>query len=112
MNFHDQLQIATTNDRNYLLTSPIINRCMSGDITLHVPSGFSMELELEIAYTRNSRQDYRIDAPFELEELRTREWDYDHGSPRKFIRSSGSNGGANHVKIETVNGNITIVEGR
>ena len=34
MNFHDQLQNATTDDRNYLLTSPIINRCMSGDITL------------------------------------------------------------------------------
>lgn len=84
----------------------------SGDITLHVPSGFSMELELEIAYTRNSRQDYRIDAPFDLQELRTREWDYDNGSPRKFIRASGSNGGANRVKIETINGNITIVEGR
>ena len=40
------------------------------------------------------------------------EWDYDNGSPRKFIRASGSNGGANRVKIETINGNITIVEGR
>lgn len=84
----------------------------SGDITLHVPSGFSMQLELEIAYTRNSRQDYRIDTPYGLQELRTREWDYDNGSPRKFIRASGSTGGANRVKIETINGNITIVEGR
>lgn len=83
---------------------------MSGDITLYVPSGFSMELELEIAYTRNSRQDYRIETPFGLPELRTREWDYDHGSPRKFIRQNGSTGGANRVKIETVNGNIIIVE--
>jgi len=85
---------------------------MSGDITLHVPSGFSMDLELEIAYTRNSRQDYRIDTPFGLSEVRTREWDYDKGSPRKYIRASGSTGGANRVEIHTINGNITIVEGR
>jgi len=85
---------------------------MSGDIILHVPAGFSAELELEIAYTRNSRQDYRIDTPWGLSELRTREWDYEHGSPRKYIRANGSTGGAHTVKIETVNGNITIVEGR
>ena len=34
MNFYTQLQQATEEERNHLLSSPIINRCMSGEITL------------------------------------------------------------------------------
>jgi DUF4097 and DUF4098 domain-containing protein YvlB len=85
---------------------------MSGDVVLTVPSGFSMELSLEIAYTRNSRQDYKIQAPFELRQSVSDEWDREHGTPRKYIRAKGSTGGANSVRIKTINGNITVVEGR
>lgn len=34
MNFYDRLQSETQDERNHLLSSPIIGRCMSGDITL------------------------------------------------------------------------------
>ena len=34
MNFFERLQNETQDERNYLLSSPIIGRCMSGDITL------------------------------------------------------------------------------
>jgi DUF4097 and DUF4098 domain-containing protein YvlB len=85
---------------------------MSGDITLQVPSGFSMELDLAIAYTRNSQQDYKIDTPYDLQHSVSDDWDREKGSPRKFIRAKGSTGGANSVRIETVNGNITVAEGR
>ena len=34
MNFYKQLNEATQNERNYLLSSPIISRCMSGEIVL------------------------------------------------------------------------------
>lgn len=34
MNFYERLQHETREERNFLLTSPIINRCMSGDIAL------------------------------------------------------------------------------
>jgi len=82
---------------------------MSGDVELYVPSGFGMDVELEIAFTRNSRKEFRIDAPEGLTESVSTDWDHDHGSPRKYIRSSGTiNGGGNVVKIETVNGNITL----
>jgi DUF4097 and DUF4098 domain-containing protein YvlB len=84
---------------------------MSGDVTLTVPSGFGMELDLEVAYTRNSRKAYTIKTPGSTVPTTTDEWDYEHGSPRKYIRSHGSTGGGGHnVKIRTVNGNITIVE--
>lgn len=82
---------------------------MSGDVELEVPSGFGMDLDLEIAFTRNSRKTYRIDAPGGLQSTVTDDWDYGNGSPRKYIRMSGTvNGGGNVVKIRTVNGNITV----
>jgi len=84
---------------------------MSGDITLQVPSGFSMELDLEIAYTRNSQQDYEIDTPYNLQHSVSDDWDREEGTPRKYIRAKGSTGGANSVRIETVNGNIAVAEG-
>jgi DUF4097 and DUF4098 domain-containing protein YvlB len=86
---------------------------MTGDVDVTVPSGFGMDLDLEIAYTRNSRKEFGIDAPGGLTPTRTSDWDYEHGTPRKYIRSSGSvNGGGNVVKIKTINGDITIREGR
>jgi DUF4097 and DUF4098 domain-containing protein YvlB len=83
----------------------------SGDITLQVPSGFGMKLDLEIAYTRNSSQEYGIVAPGGATPTVTPEWDHQQGSPRKYIRlSSTVNGGGNRVTIRTVNGNITVRE--
>jgi len=86
---------------------------MSGDITLHVPPGFGMDLDLEIAFTRNSSQQYRIETDFDLKQSVTPEWDHDQGTPRKYIRSVGTgHGGGNRVKIETINGNIRVVSGK
>lgn len=85
---------------------------MSGDITLHVPPGFGMDLDLEIAFTRNSEKNYTIKGPGRLPVTTTPEWDHTQGSPRRYIRSTGAvDGGGNKVKIRTVNGNITVVQG-
>ena len=84
----------------------------SGDIELCVPSRFGMQLDLEVAFTRNSRKEFEIIAPGELSQSVSPDWDYDHGTPRKYLRRSGSvNGGGNTVKIETINGDITVKEG-
>ena len=82
---------------------------LRANITLRVPRGFGMDLDLEIAYTRNSRQEYRIDAPRGLKPTVSPDRDYDKGSPRRYIRAAGAvNGGGNKVKIEAVHGNITV----
>lgn len=82
---------------------------MSGTVTLFVPKGFGMDLELEVAFTRNSSREFNISTPGGPEPTVTPEWDYDHGSPRKYIRSGGTlNGGGHKVKITTVNGDIVI----
>jgi len=83
---------------------------MSGDITLTVPRGFGMQLDLEIAYTRESGRGYRIVSDLDLTRSSTDEWDHEHGSPRKYLRAEGSvAGGKNRVTIKTVNGDIKIV---
>jgi len=82
---------------------------LSGDVTLAVPSTFSMALDLQIAYTRNSKQNYRIISDFDLQVQETDRWDYEQGTPRKYIYGKGAvAGGMNRVTIETVNGNIYL----
>jgi DUF4097 and DUF4098 domain-containing protein YvlB len=85
---------------------------MSGKVVLHVPRGFGMNLDLEVAFTKNSLKEYTITAPGSASQTVTPDWDYGQGSPRKYIRKSGSvNGGGHAVTVKTVNGNITVVEG-
>jgi hypothetical protein len=86
---------------------------MSGEIRLSVPEGFGMDLDLEVAYTRNSDQNYKIVAPGNLQQTETADWDHGHGTPRKYIRVKGAvNGGGHPVKVRTINGNIKLTEGR
>src|SRR6185436_19983527 len=63
-------------NRDVLLSSK------GGDITLVVPAGLSMDVDIRLAYTRDSRHDsksYRIESDFELKEERSKEWDDEYG---------------------------------
>lgn len=85
---------------------------MSGEIELIVPPGFSMDVDIELAYTKNSRRDYRIISDFDLEISRTHEWKYEHGTPRRFIYGRGVVRGGDHaVKIRTINGDVRLSRG-
>lgn len=83
-----------------------------GDVSVTVPPGFSMELDVDLAYTRNSDRDYRIHCDFDFDEERTQEWDYSSGTPRKHIYGTGKIAGGRHtIKITTVNGDVYIKQG-
>jgi DUF4097 and DUF4098 domain-containing protein YvlB len=85
---------------------------MSGTVVLRVPPGFGMSLDLEIAFTKNSRKEYAITAPGGGSPTITPDWDYGQGTPRKYIRKSGAvNGGGHKVTVKTINGDITVTEG-
>ena len=84
-------------------------KSMSGDVTLTVPQGLSMNLDITLAYTKNSSRDYKIisDFPIQLEE--TKDWDHSQGSPRRYIYGTGTiAGGKNKLKIETTNGDVYL----
>jgi DUF4097 and DUF4098 domain-containing protein YvlB len=84
----------------------------SGDLRLTVPAGFAMDVDIEIAYTRNSTRRYRVISDFELAtEDETGDWDTSHGSPRKIIRVRGHVGGAAapaRVVLRTINGDVYL----
>ena len=82
---------------------------LSGDIELMVPADASMDLDLTIAYTRNSSQDFEIKGDFDVQIERSKHWDYSNGSPRKRIYGKAKVAGGRYpVVIETINGDITI----
>lgn len=81
----------------------------AGDITVTLPADFSMNADIELGVTRNAREEYTISSDFPLQIDESDDWDYGKGSPRKYIRATGSPGGGLHrLKIRTTNGNVVI----
>jgi DUF4097 and DUF4098 domain-containing protein YvlB len=83
---------------------------MSGAILLTVPKDFGMDVQIKLAYTKNSSGNFRVIQHLGLTERQTTEWDDTHGgTPRKYIYVTGRVGnGGNTVKIETINGDISL----
>jgi hypothetical protein len=80
---------------------------MQGEVRLVIPEGADLDIDIELAYTKNSKRSYSINSDFPINIQETDEWDYDNGSPRKFIRGTSS-GGGNRIVIRTVNGNVYL----
>ncbi|MCB1667764.1 MAG: iron-containing redox enzyme family protein [Porticoccaceae bacterium] len=51
MNFYDKLNIATTDEREYLLAAPIIQNCLSGDIKLQDYVAFLQQAYHHVKHT-------------------------------------------------------------
>ncbi len=88
---------------------------LGGDITLTLPADFSMDVYVEIAFTKEWNRKHKgfeeatIDGDFKLNEQRSDEWEYSHGSPRKYLRGKGEfNGGKNKVVVKTINGTVNL----
>jgi DUF4097 and DUF4098 domain-containing protein YvlB len=84
-------------------------RSAGGSIALTLPSGFSGNFDLELAYTRKVQRRYEIRSDFPLAQQETPDWDSTRGDARRYIRGTGTaGGGANKVYIRTINGDIVI----
>lgn len=82
---------------------------MGGKIDLTLPPGYSGSFDLELAYTRKSSGKYQITSDFPIKQQETPEWDSSRGDVRKYISGTGTaGGGANKVRIRTINGDIVI----
>jgi DUF4097 and DUF4098 domain-containing protein YvlB len=80
---------------------------MSGEVTLVMPEGADLDIDIELSYTKNSSRKYKIYSDFPIDQSESEKWDYDHGSPRKTI-SGVASGGGNRVVIRTINGNVYL----
>ena len=84
-------------------------KSLNGELRLTVPASLSADIEVELAYTKNSARDFKITSDFPLTITETPEWDDDHGTPRKTIHAKGSTGGGkNKIHLKTINGNVVI----
>jgi DUF4097 and DUF4098 domain-containing protein YvlB len=82
---------------------------MGGEIILILPKDYPMTIDVELAYTKNQENKYKISESLGLDESAGTNWEYLHGSPRKYLYAKGKVGnGQNHVTIKTINGNIII----
>lgn len=93
-------------DRSVAITS------MGGDIILTVPSGLSMDIDIEIAYTKDkwhNNNEVNIFSDFNITKDESDEWDDSKGTSRKYIYGKGVvNGGKHKVKIRTINGDVYL----
>lgn len=88
-------------------------KSMSGDVTLVVPPGFSMNVEAKIVYDEDDRGDYKIYSDFNLSESTQTKSNGRRGHKSEILTGTGSfNGGQNTVTISTVVGNIYIKKGK
>jgi DUF4097 and DUF4098 domain-containing protein YvlB len=85
---------------------------MSGKVTLVIPDGADLDIDIELEYTKNSSRNYKIYSDFPIEQHESADWDYDRGSPRKTIRGTGTAGGGNRVVIRTINGDVYLKRSR
>lgn len=96
----------TQGNRNVTLSSK------GGDITLIVPDGLSMDIDITLAFTKNHEGDYKIYSDFPINQETTPDWSHKNGSARKYIYGKGKTGdGKNKIKIKTTNGDVYLKKG-
>lgn len=82
---------------------------MGGDITLIVPAGLSMAVDIELVFTKNRQGKYKIISDFDIKEEISDKWNFGNGTPWKTVHGKATiKGGKNRVKIKTINGNIYL----
>ncbi len=104
--------ITMTGDPAAGLRRDVTIRSMHGDITLTVPSGLSMDFDIDLAFTRDSEKNYSIISDFAMNQETSPDWEENSGTLRKHIHGTGSiAGGKNRITIRTVNGDIYVKKG-
>ena len=80
----------------------------SGVITIDLPADIDARFDLETAYTeRNGPTNIKSDFPVQVTE--TQEWDGRNGTPRRYVRATGTAGaGRGLIRLRTVNGDVII----
>jgi DUF4097 and DUF4098 domain-containing protein YvlB len=81
-----------------------------GDVWLYLPEGYSMNLDVEIAYTADTDGAYEVDAEFPFS-LAASAKQSSSGTARKYLHGAVKLNHARHnVSIKTTNGNVYIRE--
>lgn len=86
---------------------------MGGDVSLTVPKGLSLAVDIELVFTKDNQGKFKINSDFALKERISDKWDFDGGIPKKTISAKAEiRGGKHRIKIKTINGNIYVKESK
>jgi hypothetical protein len=81
----------------------------TGRVILELPAKLDARFDLETAYTDNLGHTTSINSAWNLQQTRTQAWDDTHGTPRRYVRASGTAGsGRGLIRVRTVNGDIEV----
>jgi len=81
----------------------------TGRVVIELPPNLGARFELETAYTESFGRRTRIESDWNLQHEETDTWDASQGTPRKYVRASGTVGdGRGLIKVRTVNGDVVI----
>ena len=80
----------------------------TGRVIIDLPANLDARFDLETAYTERHGPT-KIESDFPVNVTETQDWDPRNGTPRRFVRASGTTGaGRGLIRIHTVNGDIVI----
>jgi hypothetical protein len=80
----------------------------NGRVVITLPANLDARFDLETAYTERHGPT-SISSDFPVNVVETDEWDSRNGTPRRFVRGTGSVGsGRGLIRIRTVNGDVSI----
>ena len=81
-----------------------------GDVEVQLPKDANVTLDLESAYTESLGRHTKITGDWPLTVTESPDWDWGHGTPRKYVRVREKLGhGGPIVRVRTVNGDIKLV---
>ena len=83
---------------------------MSGDITLTVPSDLDMDIEIEIVYEEDDRDEIGVESDFSLSE-RIEDRDEGDQDTKKLIATGKTGSANNKIRISTVSGKVYLKKG-
>ena len=82
-----------------------------GSITLTVPRGFPMQVNVSLATTDNQSKTFHVIDNIGLTQHADDTWDSSKGTPRKYLHATGRTGsGLNQVTLSTINGDVILQE--
>jgi len=90
-------------DRHVSLTS------MGGDVTLTVPDGLSMDIQILLGLSKDHGDKYKIYSDFDLKQSVGDKFEDEGHNFKKVITASGTvKDGKHKIKIKTINGNVYL----
>lgn len=100
-------EILSVNGGQNIQTCQLTSR--SGDVALYFSQNLKANFEVALTYTRDAKKEFKIETSLDMKLQETSDWDTSQEPARKTVYGRARTGdGKNLVRMNTVNGNISL----